>query len=153
VTDISLTFDPTTATCDWTITSGQITEGNDLETAVLISLFTDARAAPGYVSADGTNDLHGFWGDTYSQTNWGSRLWQLDRASISNRPVILQAAQNYATEALQWLIDDGVAATISATVSFLTPNTISLSVTITEPSKGNPSTFAWAWDILSAAGQ
>ena len=52
----------------------------------------------------------GWWGDTYPETSndrIGSRLWLLHRAKLTRQTVL--RAQEYAEEALQWLVDDGVA--------------------------------------------
>lgn len=79
--------------------------------AAVISLFTWRRAhddddLPG-------NQRFGWWGDSYpSEANdrIGSRLWLLTRSKLaSDTP---SRAKEYADEALQWMLDDGVAARI-----------------------------------------
>lgn len=100
---------------------GDIRRGGDnidlddgLDAAVLISLFTHRRAAATDDLPDGPgSDRQGWWGDTYSQNDGhkiGSRLWLLNRATLSDETV--NRAKSYIEEALQWMIDDGLAATI-----------------------------------------
>lgn len=82
---------------------------NPLPRAVIISLFTWRRATPD----DNAAQPMGWWGDTYPTVTGdriGSRLWLLGREKITND--MLNRARDYATEALQWLLDDGVAARV-----------------------------------------
>lgn len=114
--DISTTWQPTTGRGDWSMSGALLTSGNDLETAILISLFTDRQAAPDDEIPDGTSDPRGWWGDLDSDTHIGSRLWLLSRAKQTTET--LQRANDYIVEALQWLIDDGVVAKFDITVEW-----------------------------------
>ncbi len=91
---------------------------NDLEmddglaTAVIISLYTDKRASLEDVLPDPINgDRRGWWGDKVSPEiegdEIGSKLWLLERSILNDETVTL--AEQYATEALQHLIEDGIA--------------------------------------------
>ena len=91
---------------DWSLAGADLESGDDIVTAVLISLFTDRLAGPDDVLTDGTNDRRGWWADS-SNNAIGSRLWLLTRAKHTN--ATLGLAEAYIAEALQWLIDDGVA--------------------------------------------
>ena len=88
--DITTTWSPYNLRGDWTVSNGSLASGNDLETAVIISLFTDRRAAPSDVIPDGTGDPRGWWADVDTNGNldeWGSRLWLIDRRTkLSLRP-------------------------------------------------------------------
>lgn len=79
--------------------------------AVIVSLFTWRRANPDDALP---GDLRmGWWGDTFPTVpndRIGSRLWLLSRSTLTTGTVA--KAKEYAQEALQWLIDDGVAARI-----------------------------------------
>ena len=83
-----------------------------LETAVIISLFSDRRAADDDILPDENNpNKRGWWGDLVSERDQiGSRLWLLDRSKTTSD--ILVKAKQYAEEALKWMVDDGVAAKI-----------------------------------------
>jgi phage gp46-like protein len=105
--DIQVLWDNTNALGDWGLAQGDLQTGQDLETACLVSLFTDALATPDFIPTDGTGDRRGWWADTYEVTPPGSNLWQLDRAKKTRDT--LGAARGYTLDALQWLIDDGVA--------------------------------------------
>ncbi len=85
---------------------------NTLETAVIISLFTDRRAKIDDSLPDPNNlDRRGWWGDLVSPVviddQIGSRLWLLNREKTLED--VLVKAKEYAKESLQWLIIDGAA--------------------------------------------
>lgn len=107
MSDISIIWSPTQNRGDWASFGPQLLTGDDLTTAILISLFTDRVAASDDMTPDGTNDARGWWGDD-PDNPIGSRLWMLERAKQTTDT--LSRAQGYITEALQWLIDDGVVA-------------------------------------------
>lgn len=84
-----------------------------LETAVILSLFTDARAKDDDVLPPGQTDRRGWWGDAYPVVegdSFGSRLWLL-RASKQLQQS-LNDAKAYAEEALAWLVTDGAASKV-----------------------------------------
>ena len=62
--DIRIVWDPTTGTGDLNMLGAGLELGHDLETASLISMFTDAQVDPGDIVFD--TDPHGWWGDTYA---------------------------------------------------------------------------------------
>jgi len=81
--------------------------------AAIISLFTWRRARPDD-DLPGT-DRMGWWGDSFATVandKIGSRLWLLGRAKLTAKTPI--QAREYAIEALQWFVDDGVASRIDA---------------------------------------
>lgn len=86
---------------DLAIIDGDLHGGSELETNILVSLFTDGR------SQDVTKvDKRGHWSDIAN-----SRLWELFRepATIPN----LQRAITYFKQSLQWFIDKGIAQSIN----------------------------------------
>ena len=90
-------------------------QDEEFQTAVLISLFSDRRANDDDVLPDPeSSDRRGWWGDLAAPIiegdQIGSKLWLLNREKTL--PTVLQKAKQYAREALQWMIDDGVALTI-----------------------------------------
>jgi len=98
------------------MTGDFLLEDNDLETdeglgnAVLVSVFTDRRARKDQRLPDPTtDDLRGWWGDTYSKTfndPDGSHLWLLEREKTE--ATVIPRCEQYVNQALQWMIDDGV---------------------------------------------
>jgi phage gp46-like protein len=100
-------------------TKQDLEKDSGLETAVIISLFTDRRARDDDVLPDSNNpDRRGWWGDLGSPIvkgdQIGSRLWLLNREKTLES--VLARAQEYAKEALQWLIDDEVAVKVDVSV-------------------------------------
>lgn len=90
-----------------------------LETTLIISLFTDRRAQDDDVLPDSDSmDRKGWWGDLASPIvegdQIGSRLWLLNREKTLSST--LQRAKQYVSEALQWMLDDGVAVRIDVNV-------------------------------------
>jgi phage gp46-like protein len=132
---------------DWLISGPQLAEDDGLESAVVMSLFTD-RLAEG----DSGGPRRGWWGDTYADVpgdQIGSRLWLLAREK--QLPAVLVRVEDYATEALQWLIDDGVAAAVDAQASF--PGRGLLGVLITVSRRDGTRTalrFQWTWQQLTS---
>ncbi len=90
-----------------------------LETAVVISLFTDRRA-------DLTDPLpfnetfrRGWWGDSYAEIQGdqiGSHLWLLQREKTTQDT--LNRAKEYSLEALAWLTEDGIAESVQVNTSW-----------------------------------
>jgi phage gp46-like protein len=118
--------------------------------AVVISLFTWRRAQP----TDPTEGVRwGWWADGLdgqSGDRIGSRLWLLSREKI--KADTLKRAREYAQEALQWLLDDGVATAVQVDAERLGLDGVALSVLITRD--GAPSLalrFDNAWSVLKNA--
>ena len=121
----------------------------DLPAAVVMSLFTWRRANPDDDLP--SNKKFGWWGDTYPQIDndrIGSRLWLLSRAKLTPETVL--KAKEYAEEALQWLIDDGAAASVIVLAERYSIDTLALSITII---RGDASLlnirFTNVWDYLN----
>jgi phage gp46-like protein len=122
--NISLVWDNVNARGDWQIAGssgpgrrGRMATGHLLTSVVLIMLFTDRVAQPDYVPNDGSGDRRGWWHDSFDGTPIGSRLWQLRRRKIANRPALIAEATDMANEALQPLLDDGIASAIQVVVT------------------------------------
>jgi len=158
VADIALVWDPSTATADFamapqfTASSGDLLTGNDLQTAVLLSLFSDAQADPGDIVLD-TADPRGWWADTYAALEdptlpiiagdrFGSKLWQAF-ARIRNQDTLNWAA-NETIRALSWMVTDNVAKSVDATAYFTSNGGIGVIPVITKPD-GTSSRYNFAW--------
>lgn len=99
---------------DIQILAGDVAPEEGLDTAVWLSIFTDARARDDdELPADpgqGFRDRRGWWGDSYPDVAgdvFGSRLWLLERSKATQQT--LTRAVQYAREALVWLKQDGIA--------------------------------------------
>lgn len=103
---------------------------DDLTRAVIISLFSWQRALPDDV-LPGTQKM-GWWADGFpvvAGDQIGSRLWLLLRGKLVNESV--SQAQEMAAAALQWLVDDGVAARVDVVAERPGLSQISLGVVVT----------------------
>ena len=106
MSDAALQWSPEGYRADVSVDGADLAREDGLRTAVIVSLFTDARAQPGDIPEG--DDPRGYWGDALGEGDrTGSRLWLLDRSKqTTDVPV---RAEAYASEALQWMIEDGVA--------------------------------------------
>lgn len=128
---------------DWSLSGAQLQSGSDLQTSVLISLFTDRIANTDDVIMDGSSDPRGWWADD-AQYPVGSRLWLLERAKQESSTLI--RARDYITEALQWLIDDGVVVAFDIYVEWTRASVMGMQV-VAHKQDGTTQAmnFAWAW--------
>ena len=157
--DILVQWDNGNTIGDWSLADGDLQSGQDLETACLVSLFTDRLATPDFVPTDGTSDRRGWWADLYSDQPLGSNLWQLDRSKKTRDTLGL--AKRYAEDALQWLIDDGVARSVFVDTRWLgnavavgnlsASSMLGIAIAITKPD-GSLTRFVygWAWEDLAS---
>jgi len=144
MTDISTTWISSRGNGDWSISGGALASGDDLTSAVLISLFTDRQANDDDIPPDGGNDLRGWWGDTDEDVLIGSRLWLLDRSKLT--PAVANTAKIYIEEALKWLIDDQVALGVSVAIAIASSSRLNSVITITrQDGSVVPLQFNWAW--------
>lgn len=118
VADLALTWSNVTGDADLSMIDNDLASDRGLETAVLLSLFTDRRAANDDVPPSGdAADRRGWWADQFAATEGdriGSRLWLLDRATLNGENA--RKAEEYIREALQWMIDDRVVASIDVAI-------------------------------------
>lgn len=102
---------PLTVTIDGQTIKLGLDSTQPLVRAVIVSLFTWRRAnADDKLPAD---QRMGWWGDTFPTVpndRIGSKLWLLSRAKLL--PETVNQAREFAAEALQWLVEDGVAARV-----------------------------------------
>jgi phage gp46-like protein len=152
MSDVAIFWDVASGRGDWGATAFDLATGAPIESAVMASLFSDRRASADYVDPDpnGIPDLRGWWGDSYEASLLGSRLWQLNRSKITDATTVLNKARDYCQEALQWLVDDGIAASVSVQTFWVQNNTVGIIVTISSPALVPPQRFqyAWAWNGL-----
>lgn len=146
--DILLGWQPALFRGDWLIENGGLavssTGSDDLKSAVLVSLFTWRVAQADYVGPNGDTDPRGWWGDTYEPSPIGSRLWMLLRGKKSGNTDLLKQAKGYCLEALQWLLDDGIASAINVNTFWFTPTALGITVSIAKPA-GQTFGYSWTW--------
>ena len=144
MSDTTTVWDTALSRGDWQQQGAVLQSGNDLQTAILISLFTDRIANIDDVINDGTNDPRGWVGDVGEQYPIGSRLWLLDRAKQTTET--LSNAMAYVTEALQWLIDDDVVIRFDITVQWIRASFLGVQVIAYQHDGTNRAMhFQYAW--------
>jgi phage gp46-like protein len=102
-----------------------------MRTAILISLFTHRNAEIDDDLPDGGTNRRGWWADIVSDVQGdkiGSRLWLLNRSKQTLETLL--RAKEYAQEALQWLLDDGIAARLVVETEWVARGTLGIRVQI-----------------------
>jgi phage gp46-like protein len=120
VADIALQWNLAAGCADMRVSGPDLLRDDGIETAILLSLFCDARANTDDNIPDGSTNPRGWWADQFAETTgdrWGSRWWLLDRSKPT--PNVLKRREDYGREALAWLITDGVAARVDVKVEHL----------------------------------
>lgn len=124
-----------------------------LETVVILSLFTNTGATEGEIKAAGLDTNLGWWADADtlrdpSRRPWGSKFWLLSRGKTTLET--LRRLEGYVVSALQWLIDEGIVASVSCQATRLRPGVVGLDLTLTRPSKLLPA-FKRFWEVRTDA--
>lgn len=120
---------------------------DDLARAVVNSLFSWARAEEDD-KRPGESKM-GWWADSFSDEGdkFGSRLWLLMRSSRTSEDIAL--AEEYALEALQWMLDDNIAAEIKTAAELDSFERLNLQIEIVRPDgKSLTARFADVWSEL-----
>lgn len=148
MTDLATIFIDMSKRADLALDAFELATDDGLDTAVLLSLFTDARARDDDVLPPGQTDRRGWWADAYATAtdNFGSRLWLLHAAKQLQDS--LNRAREYAEEALAWLVADGIAAKVEVETWIVRDEMMGMLVRIHRP---DGSTSAKRFDILWSA--
>ena len=125
-----------------------------LETAVIISLFTDRRASAEQIPVElPQDDLRGYWGDISNATTanqTGSLLWLLAREK--QLPQVLGRAQQYCREALAWMVEDLVATRVEVAAEFVAQGWMLILVDIFRPT-GSPVRYRFNYEWAAQAAK
>lgn len=153
MSDLALAWDNGAFGADLGMDAGQLATDAGLRTAILISLFTDARARVDDVLPSADADRRGWWGNAFPSieedrpAELGSRLWLLDRAKTVASVTV--RAREYVREALQWLIDDGIAASVEALAERQSTGSspvLAIGVVLTRPGGAATQRFDFLWE-------
>jgi len=114
---------------------GGLDASDQLASAVYISLFTDRKAPEGWRPE--VADRRGWWGDGVAPEGeepfaLGSHLWLLRNEVATEENTV--AARQYAQEALAWMVDERVAASVTVESGLIVepPRGIWLRILITD---------------------
>lgn len=160
MTDLALVWNADQFAGDLLLTQGRLATDDGLRTAVLISLFSDARAAEDATLPEAGDDRRGWWGDALARTagpeagtardpeRIGSLLWLLARSKITD--AVLARAHQACHEALAWLLRDGIAAAVRVVVE-AQGDRLAIAVEIDRPSGPGRHRYDFTWDASAAA--
>lgn len=132
--DVLLDFDGTLLTGDIRQVGADLKADDGLKTAVVISLFTDARALADDELPTGQTDRRGWWGDLLADIDAdmiGSRRWlyMREKQTAETARKIREADE----EALAWLVDDGIAASVTVETEWIGRGVLGERVLIAKP--------------------
>ncbi|MDU2810833.1 MAG: phage GP46 family protein [Klebsiella michiganensis] len=82
---------------------------------------------------DGTDDRRGWPGNSFSDFEWGSKLWLIDREKLTEE--IRMKAENYAQLSMQPLLRYGYARNAKVTATIPRMNWLALNIILTRPDK------------------
>ncbi len=148
MTDFALAMSPL-GVVDLAMVGLELDTDDGLETAVIVSLFTDRHVDPEELPL-GESQQRGWWGDVASDDGYptGSRLWLLQREKAV--AAVAQRAKDYCAEALEWMVDDGVTTSIDVEASISGPGVLTIEIDATRP-QGNVSyRYDYLWQQQEA---
>jgi phage gp46-like protein len=128
-----------------------LAEDGGLSTAVILSLFLNARASIDDPLPDpNSDDRGGYWADVLASVagdRTGSRIWTFQRSK--NTAETRTQIRDAAIESLKWLHEDGIARTVTVEVNAhdSDPAAIQIDVVVVEES-GREQAFAFVWDLV-----
>lgn len=149
--DLALTWDNTRGFADLSMIDSDLASDLGMITAIILSLFCDARALDDDTPPSGDpDDRRGWWADQFADSEgdkYGSRLWLLDRSTFGND--LNRLAEEYSREGLAWMIDDNVASSIDIEIDTATTGRLLIGGTINRPGRDAVSfRFAHVWDSV-----
>jgi phage gp46-like protein len=130
---------------DLALLLGDLEHETTMRTAILLSLFSDARATPDELRNHGGDDPRGACIDALSPVEgdrFGSKLWLLFREK--QIPETLNRAKRYCEDALEWLREDGIARLVEVVTAWIGQGRMSITITITKPDDVTDR-FAFVW--------
>jgi len=140
---------------DFILGNGDLERESGLVTSVIISLFTDRRAEEDDNYENG--DRRGWWADNISEVEGdqiGSKLYLLDRSKATQENIV--KLQQYSFEALEWMLEDGVAEKIETEAYSFGPESnkrVALKVNIHKSDGNNIAIkFEDVWELTPVIG-
>jgi len=127
---------------DINISNGDLSADNGLATAVMISLFTDARVPYLTLLPAGEEELRGWWGDI-DTFKTGSLLWLINREKTL--PEVATRAREACDDALKWLLDDEIAGKVEVTAQIIKPIGLEIIIKIY---RGSSRRYSYLWDAI-----
>lgn len=164
MTDLALAWNADTFAADLLLSGGTLATDDGMRTAILISLFTDARASDDAALPEDGDDRRGWWGDQFAagagpdagtaddRNRIGSLLWLLGRAKVTTGN--LQLARQSAEAALGWIVRDRLAAAVSVEVEAQriegVRQRLAIGVKLDRPKGPNRERYDFTWEASIA---
>jgi phage gp46-like protein len=158
-----LDFPAYAVTLDWLMTDQNlISDGYDLQSAVIIALGTDMLAPPDMELPDpDATDRRGWWGDLDADVIWGGwpvgcLLWLLSRAkitdSVARDGATVARADGWTRDAMKPFTDNLIASRIDVTSGRIGVDRIDVGVTIYRgPEPAVELRYSDLWDELRSS--
>lgn len=115
-----------------------------LDTALLMSIYCERRAAASEVP-ESTN-RRGWWGNQFADKldfEIGSKIWLFRQSKLTN--AVVESLRDAALRGLDWLIEDGIAIEINASVEQI-EGVVGLEIILTRPSSQVERRFFELWE-------
>ena len=143
---------PSAVWSDIWIQNGDFAGERDLDTAIVLSLETDAPATPDELiefHASPTFPINRGWEGGDFDHVFGSKLWLLSRSPRNDNT--LKTAEKYSVSSLQWLVTDRVCDSVTVVASWDDLNRLQLLVQLVRE-KGDDviKQYTHVWDSVAA---
>ncbi len=150
--DVALEFDTQAREADLVLFGADLKPDESLRTALLISLFSSARASVDARLPADDEDRRGWWGDTIAEVTGdliGSELWLLRREKLTDR--LAARAERTCEAALFWLVQDGIATGVTVTSEIQKPDRLALQIIVERPDASRVEfDFALVWEGIES---
>lgn len=117
---------------DLELEGGDLKLENGLRTAILVSLFTDGLADGDDELPDLGSDRRGWWAGEVTEADrgdfFGSRIWLLERAKLTTATLV--QAEEFAREALDWMVRTDVADRIEVAAAQLNRGVLAMDIKV-----------------------
>jgi phage gp46-like protein len=145
ISDIKLTKN-SNGVFDFTVTSGNLTKHEGFDTALQVSLFTDARASASKVVKP--ERRRGFMGNILNPVQdrqLGGLIWLVEQRRLTQETV--NEVVDYAEKSLAWMIEDGIAVDIVVSGDIIPTRGIQLQIDITAIDGTTETRFFKLWEL------
>lgn len=152
MSDIRTVFISMEKGADYALEGLLLQNDEGLDTAVVLSLFTDRRANDDDILPNFSDDKRGAWFDSYADVEgdqFGSRLWLLERAKLTAETV--NRVREYCAEALNWMVRDGVAKAVNVVAEITRNHPLGIIKTQIDIQRPDGSTTRYVFDKLWSA--
>ena len=134
---------------DLVIENGDFKNEEGFDTAIWVSLFTDARASESQVLVP--ENRRGWLGNLVSEIEerqLGGLLWLSEQRRLIQET--LNEVVDYARKSLNWFVDDGIAQKIEVTGSIVPRSGIALEIIITASDGITVNHYVPLWEVTGA---